>query len=520
MTLIHKSVSPFGDWIIFMNGVPLYKKWPNGRSVLFDKYGPPISNTDRDSMPHGDPEATPTEPSAMGHVATQEPSPFVKMVVDLLSSRSSDAAFIDRTTRLFVAAADLLNWKDFANHEVFTLNNLRDNLDMGALIEALNFSKYPDIPCEVHLPVSDYLKSIPGYRPDLGLQQSKEVIRWHGASEYEITKVLAALDENDRDALKQPLAVADDVYPDGGANWIKYLLDASSSSDQVQQADELVPTLASSRQAAVAANPFTQSDPDTLARMISGLLADTTSDVELVARATNLLVVANNALHWKQDERLEQYGIPELRDHLNLKAVIDLADPAVYPAMPVAIRKPIQEYLRTLHDFRPEMGCKQTQTTLDEHGMAEMQLTKLLGSLYDRYSYLFDGSAIEDPHLSDPFWIPKRLGQLEEARASHRIPEDIMKTASQLDHPRGGPSSLDIAEAIHAERMRWQAEIEHLRKAADYISPYLLYTVGDESPGHHPTMPSAVAAFHVAFDIDTQVKRIARIRSALKGSQD
>jgi hypothetical protein len=94
------------------------------------------------------------------------------------------------------------------------------------------------------------------------------------------------------------------------------------------------------------------------------------------------------------------------------------------------------------------------------------------------------------------------------------LPEDIVEIATALgDNP-------EIAHVLNAERQHWQAEIERLRKAADYISPYLRYTVGEESPGHHPTMPSAVAAFHVAFDIDTQEKRVARIRAALKKGQD
>lgn len=37
-----------------------------------------------------------------------------------------------------------------------------------------------------------------------------------------------------------------------------------------------------------------------------------------------------------------------------------------------------------------------------------------------------------------------------------------------------------------------------LRSAARNILPYLRFTVGSESPGHHPTMPSAVAAFEAA----------------------
>lgn len=39
------------------------------------------------------------------------------------------------------------------------------------------------------------------------------------------------------------------------------------------------------------------------------------------------------------------------------------------------------------------------------------------------------------------------------------------------------------------------ARIAELVKAMRHIKPYLEWTVSDESPGHHPTMPSAVGAF-------------------------
>lgn len=46
-------------------------------------------------------------------------------------------------------------------------------------------------------------------------------------------------------------------------------------------------------------------------------------------------------------------------------------------------------------------------------------------------------------------------------------------------------------------------EVARLRNAALHISPYLRWTISNESPGYHPTMPSAVAAFQSAFDIET-----------------
>lgn len=45
---IHKEVSSTGEIYIYMSGVLLYKKYPSGESVLFEKYGPPTRNTDRD----------------------------------------------------------------------------------------------------------------------------------------------------------------------------------------------------------------------------------------------------------------------------------------------------------------------------------------------------------------------------------------------------------------------------------------------------------------------------------------
>lgn len=44
-----------------------------------------------------------------------------------------------------------------------------------------------------------------------------------------------------------------------------------------------------------------------------------------------------------------------------------------------------------------------------------------------------------------------------------------------------------------AEKLR--ERVAELETAARYLRPYLDWTIGDESPGYHPTMPSAVAAF-------------------------
>ena len=532
MPLIHKEVSPLGDWIIYMNGVPLYKKWPTGRSVLFDKYGPSISNSDRDAMPHAGTPFTPPETAAVDPFQNREPDALTKMIVSLLSGRSSDAAFIERTVHLFVIASDALNWKDFESLSVFTLPALRDHFSLLTLIDCNDASQYPTMPVEIRSPIRKYLASIPGFRPEMGHKQSLIAADWHAASEIELTSLLGSLCEDDeQDVLREPLSVADAVYPDGGASWISYLLNdaASNIADEgitMQSRSDVIPATDQKSNASVHAqteksdmNPFQQGDDDTLARMIAPLLAEYTSDEALVARATNLFVVTNEVLHWKETEGFLDFDLAEFRDHLNLKTVIDLTDAVIYPTMPATVRAAIKGYLETLPQYRPEMGHKQSQTTLDEHGMAEMQLTKLLGSIYDTYQHLRpEGLDVlnRDTALDGPFWIRDRLQQRAAAIADEDIPDDIMEIAAQLDYMRSGPSSVDIARLIFNERKRWQAENERLRKAADYIEPYLRWTISDESPGHHPTMQSAVAAFNASFDIDTPEKRIARVKASTK----
>jgi hypothetical protein len=83
-------------------------------------------------------------------------------------------------------------------------------------------------------------------------------------------------------------------------------------------------------------------------------------------------------------------------------------------------------------------------------------------------------------------------------------------------------SSLSAADtAIRDLRAALATEKENtarLREAADYIAPYLIWTVGDESPGHHPTMPSAVSAFLWSFDIGTPEKRLERTRARMRAA--
>lgn len=45
---VYKIITSTGELYVYMNGALLYKRWVGGRSMLFEVYGPPTSNFDRD----------------------------------------------------------------------------------------------------------------------------------------------------------------------------------------------------------------------------------------------------------------------------------------------------------------------------------------------------------------------------------------------------------------------------------------------------------------------------------------
>lgn len=46
--MVHKEIKKSGELMVWMSGVLLYKRWSNGKSVVFEKYGPPTSSSERD----------------------------------------------------------------------------------------------------------------------------------------------------------------------------------------------------------------------------------------------------------------------------------------------------------------------------------------------------------------------------------------------------------------------------------------------------------------------------------------
>lgn len=140
--------------------------------------------------------------------------------------------------------------------------------------------------------------------------------------------------------------------------------------------------------------------------------------------------------------------------------------------------------------------------------------------------------------LAQPFDIPvspllnEAKGLLRETLAAlaaaeterDRLTEKGFDLIAERDEARQGlrrvSNDLDDLRLAHDGKLAsLPALLAETRKkaleAALRIAPYLIWTIGEESPGHHPTMPSAVAAFLRAFDIDTPEKRRAADHAAL-----
>ncbi|MBY3433196.1 TraM recognition domain-containing protein [Rhizobium laguerreae] len=137
-------------------------------------------------------------------------------------------------------------------------------------------------------------------------------------------------------------------------------------------------------------NPFATGSSDGLTQMVVGLMDDTGGDGAMwKGRATAMFTGVMRALTWLRDQQLIDLNVSEIRDHLQLKRIIDLANPEQYEQMPMPIRKSIKSYLTSLPGYKESQGYNQSQTTLDQHGYLEMQFTKILGSLADVYGHIF-----------------------------------------------------------------------------------------------------------------------------------
>ncbi|WP_456717778.1 MULTISPECIES: hypothetical protein [unclassified Bradyrhizobium] len=155
-------------------------------------------------------------------------------------------------------------------------------------------------------------------------------------------------------------------------------------------------------------NPFTTGSSDALTQMVVSLMDDAPGDGAMwKGRAIAMLTGVMSALVWKRDVGLIGLNVGTIRENLNLKNIVELADPEKHPDMPDSVRVAVKAYLSSLPGYHQEKGAKQSITTLDQHGYLQMQFTRILGRLADVYGYIFldsgrpgrfYGRGVESPH--------------------------------------------------------------------------------------------------------------------------
>jgi hypothetical protein len=141
-------------------------------------------------------------------------------------------------------------------------------------------------------------------------------------------------------------------------------------------------------------NPFSGLSPEALALMVLSLL-DVVGDDRWKGRAEILLTGLARALFWLGERDGTEVDVGTIRDHLNLKSLMRLADAGAYPDMPVEIREGVSRYLESLPGYEADRGFRQPQVTLDQHGYLEMQFYVALAPLADIYGHLFRAGNVD-----------------------------------------------------------------------------------------------------------------------------
>lgn len=137
-------------------------------------------------------------------------------------------------------------------------------------------------------------------------------------------------------------------------------------------------------------NPFKTMAADAITQMLVETMEEVGGDGAMwKGRSVAMFTAVIRALVWLRDADYIDLNITEIRDHLSLRRIIDLGNPEAYPDMPMLIRKSVKSYLKALPGFKEEMGYRQSQITIEQHGYLEMQWVRTLGMMADVYGHIF-----------------------------------------------------------------------------------------------------------------------------------
>ena len=174
--MIHKETTPFGETLVYMNGYLLYKRWPNGRSLVMEKYSFGTYDTDRDRGRYEDRQE---------HPASREAA---RLAADSLS-RGKDVRLGEAPALLLCCAMELV----VARHGKFSMELLKCELALGSLLDGAFGKDSSSLDRSVSGKIGEYLESLPGFDPALWQQQVDETLSFHRSVVDEITASLDAI---------------------------------------------------------------------------------------------------------------------------------------------------------------------------------------------------------------------------------------------------------------------------------------------------------------------------------------
>ncbi len=141
-------------------------------------------------------------------------------------------------------------------------------------------------------------------------------------------------------------------------------------------------------------NPFATASPAAMVSMVTSLMDDESPEHAMWrGRAIAMVGPVIRALAWLRDHLGWPMSVLDLREHLDLRKVIDLSDDMKYPDLPRQIHVALKAYLNSLPGYREGKGYKQSHVAMEQHGYLQMQFTRLLGAMSDDFGHVFTPGA-------------------------------------------------------------------------------------------------------------------------------
>ena len=144
-------------------------------------------------------------------------------------------------------------------------------------------------------------------------------------------------------------------------------------------------------------NPFQDLPASDITTIVTSMMEMPERDAMWHARAVAMVTAVVDALVWLRDAKDTPLTIDRLRQSCSLGEIIKLASTLQHRDMPDTVRRGLDSYLDSLPGYMEHKGALQSNTTMEQHGYLQMQVTRLFSLLGDTYAHVFDtpGSQID-----------------------------------------------------------------------------------------------------------------------------